>query len=386
MMNLGEIQFFWRVNQKKNANNIAPDFLPFSLSFDIKRQLFIQIPNVLTLQYLEAVYRSGENVGYLQKNHPIGEQYALDFLSFIKRHMLNNTLEGKKRITEIGCGDGYLLDELERTGHSVLGIEPNASRASNKIVRGFYPKVRPDSKSDIIIHYDVLEHISDPSDFLSEHLLDLDKEGKVLFAVPNCGEYLEIGDISPMIHEHFNYFDAESLTLTVQSAGFQDIIIEKSRHGAVLFCAAQKKGIQENSSISTNTLETNYKTLKKFEDFVAKSKTLKKNLLDFIHDLKTQHQSLGFYVPLRALPYISACTSIGEYRFFDDNPEWHGKYLDGFSQPIENIDDLRSKTVDHIVIMSIGFAKTIEIKLRKMLLDKPIHIHTLQDFSLPVKP
>ena len=383
MMDLGEIQFFWRVNKEKNAKNIAPDFLPFILSFDSARQLFIQLPNISTFQHLEAVYRSGENVGYLQKGHPIGEQYALDFLSFIKKNMPNHTPEKKTRVTEIGCGDGYLLDELEKAGNSVLGIEPNTLKANSKIIQGFYPKVRPDHKSDIIIHYDVLEHISKPSDFLSEHLTDLEKDGKVIFAVPNCGNYLSIGDISPMIHEHFNYFDEESLMLTVKSAGFQKIQIENSSHGALLFCAAQKGDTTESSHMDINSSQFNYK---KFDKFTAESKLLQKNLLNFIYDIEAQQKSLGFYVPLRALPYLSACKSLREYRFFDDNPDWHGKYFDGFSQPIENIDDLQNKPVDHIIIMSIGFANAIESKLSKILFEKPIHIHTLQDFSLPVIP
>jgi hypothetical protein len=74
--------------------------------------------------------------------------------------------------------------------------------------------------------------------------------------------------------------------------------------------------------------------------------------------------NLGFYVPLRALPYLSILKVFDGIRFFDDDPGVHGKYFDGFDVPVENFQDLQARPVTHMIIMSLPHAPAIAKKIR----------------------
>ena len=76
---------------------------------------------------------------------------------------------------EIGCGGGYVLQRLRERGFSVRGIDPSPVAVAKgrehgiEIVGAFYPHEGMEASCDVIIHYDVLEHVYDPLTFLTAH-------------------------------------------------------------------------------------------------------------------------------------------------------------------------------------------------------------------------
>jgi hypothetical protein len=79
--------------------------------------------------------------------------------------------------------------------------------------------------------------------------------------------------------------------------------------------------------------------------------------------LSNRNASLGFYVPLRPLPYLSVMKTFGGFRFFDDDPGVHRKYFDGFDVPVEDFEDLKRAPVTHMIIMSLPHTQLIQHKL-----------------------
>lgn len=88
-------------------------------------------------------------------------------------------------------------------------------------------------------------------------------------------------------------------------------------------------------------------------------------MYDYLFKIISNNESLGFYVPLRALPYISALNLKYSYRFFDDTPHWHNKYFDGINVKIENFSDLVKAPVENLIICSLTFDKVIFKKIKK---------------------
>ena len=80
-----------------------------------------------------------------------------------------------------------------------------------------------------------------------------------------------------------------------------------------------------------------------------------------------QKKTVGFYMPLRAFPYIASYDFPLKYRLFDDQKHWHKKYIDGESTKIENYEDLLKDPVDHLFIMSITFGEIVKKKILKKL-------------------
>jgi 2-polyprenyl-6-hydroxyphenyl methylase/3-demethylubiquinone-9 3-methyltransferase len=87
---------------------------------------------------------------------------------------------GSKAVLDIGCGAGYLVQELERVGHHVTGID--LSEASLETARRFSPgsnaeflcmsayelhRFKPAS-FDVVCAMDFLEHITEPEKVIAD--------------------------------------------------------------------------------------------------------------------------------------------------------------------------------------------------------------------------
>jgi 2-polyprenyl-3-methyl-5-hydroxy-6-metoxy-1,4-benzoquinol methylase len=379
-LNLGNLSFYWRMTEQPNSPpNVVPDFLPFEFSFLDDIQLIIQKRNPQILQCLETIYKEDYNVGYLQQGHYLIEGYGNDFMSFIENSVSQFNPKIKK-VTEIGAGGCYVLKRLKEKGFEVSAIDPSpiASQKGKEfgfdVIKDFYPASEKISKSDMIIHYDVLEHIDNPVSFINAHKNDLNENGLIIFAVPDCSPYIDFGDISIILHEHLNYFDAQSLKLTVEEAGFECINIEKSKYGGVLYCAAKvdMKPIKDTNKLKRDN--------SKFTSFVNKHQELIRNIDLYLQDVLKNNNTVGFYVPLRATPYLSILKRFNNIRFFDDDPGLHKKYFDGFKIPIENMNDLKNNPVSNIIITSFIFGEKIADRI-KLNIPSQIEIKSLQDFK-----
>ena len=80
--------------------------------------------------------------------------------------LVNDKLVAGKRVLDVGCGPGFLLQQARDAGLEPHGIEPDANvleaaRKSGAVVKhGYFPDVlSADERFDAIIFNDVLEHI-----------------------------------------------------------------------------------------------------------------------------------------------------------------------------------------------------------------------------------
>lgn len=99
-----------------------------------------------------------------------------------------------KRVLDIGCMYGYLLEEAKALGVSTaMGIELSASPAKAAVAKGLDVfcgsiedfKEKGEGAFDLIVAQHVLEHVSDPVSFLTCARELLAPSGKVCICVPN---------------------------------------------------------------------------------------------------------------------------------------------------------------------------------------------------------
>jgi 2-polyprenyl-3-methyl-5-hydroxy-6-metoxy-1,4-benzoquinol methylase len=377
-INLGNLAFYWRMTDKFNTPpNVVPDFVPFEFSFLEDLQLIIQTRNAETWKHLETIYKENYNVGYLQEGHDLAEGYGNDFIAFLTNSIQKFNPDAKV-ISEVGAGACYILKKFKEKGFEVNAIDPSPIAVEKgkeygiTVVPEFYPSDKNIPKSDLIIHYDVLEHVTDPVDFLSKHKKDLREGGLVAFAVPDCTSYIESGDISMILHEHLNYYDAQSLRNVMEAAGFEVLEIRKANYGGVLYCVGK---------VNANPKWTPLKGTQKFETFAKKVAKLKKDVFEFIREGTSPGNTLGCYIPLRIIPYLSILNLTSGIRFFDDNSGIYHQYFDGFPVPVENKNDLIERPVTHLLIMSSAFGEKIRSKVLESVGGKSIKIKILSDFN-----
>jgi len=133
----------------------------------------------------------------LHKFNPIRISYIRDnIISSFKLKNKKNPLE-KLKILDIGCGGGLLSEPMSRLGAKVTGIdasEKNISVAklhakkSNLDIEYICTspeKMQTDSKFDVILNMEIIEHVSDVNFFLKTCSQLLKKDGIMFVATLN---------------------------------------------------------------------------------------------------------------------------------------------------------------------------------------------------------
>lgn len=105
--------------------------------------------------------------------------------------MIKDNVAAGSNVLEIGCGDGLLINELQKLSFNCFGIEPSyaaTKRAVTKglnVIQGYFPVTSFDSQMDVVILTHVFEHIENPIDFISGIKNILNPGGYILFAQTN---------------------------------------------------------------------------------------------------------------------------------------------------------------------------------------------------------
>jgi SAM-dependent methyltransferase len=351
------------------SNGDLPDTLPFVVGVQADIGLLVQAPNRTVQHYLEQAYYKGSIIGTPMDSDGFGRQYADDFLTYMARVLDFNAMDGL-RVLEIGCGNGYLLHRLKELGARVLGIEPGesgqvgAQQYGIEIVRGMFPSERlgPTDRFDVIIHYGVLEHVTDPRSFLATQSQYLSDSGVIFFAVPDCREYIRMSDVSMFIHEHWSYFSPSPLKALVEAVGLRLLNLEKSGFGGGLYATASGSGI--STSIESDPNEITF-----FQSRVRENIERAKTFFEQAHE-----RSIGVFCPGRIINLLKLIQPGKLPRFFDDDPNIHGKYFPPFDVSVESRAALLADPVDELVIMSRSFGSKLRTELLQEDASKAIHI------------
>jgi SAM-dependent methyltransferase len=99
-------------------------------------------------------------------------------------------------VLEVGCGPGFMLDALRRRGWRVMGVERTDAMASHAreelgldVIAGDVEDVPSDRSFDLIVLFQVLEHMTAPHETLAACAARLKPHGRLIVAVPNVGSW-----------------------------------------------------------------------------------------------------------------------------------------------------------------------------------------------------
>jgi 2-polyprenyl-3-methyl-5-hydroxy-6-metoxy-1,4-benzoquinol methylase len=345
---IDKIPFFYKCQVSKN-NGGLPTSYPFDLYFDKDLKMYRQRATPELSQLLEQIYTKGSLADGSMSSES-GAGYVKKVADYIESH---SSATPDSKIFEIGFGSGILLKELKQRGYkNLFGIEPGSHERLKdldgiELIKDFYPSGQLKSKMDLIYSFAILEHIEDPLKFIQQQISQLNDGGRIIFSVPNCEPYIQSGDLSMFIHEHFNYFTAESITTLIEKTDFkiEDLSIID---GAIIVTISKLRSKQNQEFISTRPSD--------FEKKVELHLTRLKSILNKYHP-----QQVAVYAPIRAMNALFL-TNNTEVRLVDDNSEIHGKYLPGFSASIESFDSMTLNPPQVLLIFSRTFGTKIKSK------------------------
>lgn len=151
-------------------------------------------------------------------------------------------MKGKK-VLEIGCSSGFMLNALKEKGAEVYGIDPSEGfieyvKSKGIPVYGEFKDLKKehDIQFDFIVHYYVLEHIRNPVEFIKQHMELLSAKGKMIFEVPCANDPLiELYRITAFDNfywsiAHHWYFNQESLAKVLEKTGYNFELFPEQRY------------------------------------------------------------------------------------------------------------------------------------------------------------
>jgi 2-polyprenyl-3-methyl-5-hydroxy-6-metoxy-1,4-benzoquinol methylase len=197
-------------------------------------------PSTLRELYREHFYQEDKASYLAQLERDREDLHAL--WSLRRRSLEERLAAGHRRLLDVGCGGGFLLDHFRAHGWQVSGIEPSPvavefarERFGIDVFCGelldYAAMDEADGGFDAIHCAQVLEHVLDPEACVAR-ITDLLAPGGVAFIeVPNdfspfqqlAREQLDLSAWWVAPDHHLNYFDFESLSAMLRRHGLQEL-------------------------------------------------------------------------------------------------------------------------------------------------------------------
>lgn len=153
------------------------------------------------------------------------------YLSFIRA--FKNSPKGLS-LLDVGCGTGIFCHTGKSMGFDVTGIDisKTAIEIGNKYANGFKLRnltidevISQGKRYDIVVSFEVLEHLSEPLVFVKKIKQVMKKGGKAFFTVPNwdCSLVKEAKNYDALPPYHVLFFTRVALYNLLKIAGYNSI-------------------------------------------------------------------------------------------------------------------------------------------------------------------
>ncbi len=149
---------------------------------------------------------------------------------------------GGRDVLEAGCGEGYGADLIARVARRVIGLDYDDAAVAH--VRARYPRVEavqgnlaelplPDAAVDVVVNFQVIEHLWDQGQFIAECARVLRPGGLLMISTPNRITFSP-GRDTPVNPFHTRELNAAELTELLLEGGFVMEAMSGVFHGPVL--------------------------------------------------------------------------------------------------------------------------------------------------------
>jgi SAM-dependent methyltransferase len=296
--------------------------------------------DTVPVDYYKKVIRAGGGTTTMKNLRR--EQYA----DFINRFDLQ-----KKKIIEIGCGQGEFLSILSEFDVNAFGIEydQNLADKANKSGLVVYKmfidnkeSIIPNGPYDAFVQFNFLEHQPNPNEMLKGIYHNLTENGVGLVTVPSLEYILKHDGYYELIRDHIAYYSEETLKLLFQKNGF-DVVecktVNKDTHSIL---------VKKRIPLDISEWLTNYTILKEeFDHYLQERREKKKTIAIW----GAGHQGFTIASTLELSGKVSY--------IIDSAPFKQGKFAPASHIRIVSPDYFFDHPVDAIIIIAPGYTDEI---------------------------
>ena len=278
-----------------------------------------------------------------------------------------------KKILEIGCNDGVLLEPLSKLGADVIGVDP----ASNvvKLARDKGLNVIEDyfnyenfkehkDKYDLVLANNSFAHITDIRSIVEGVSHVLKPAGSFIFEVHYLRGLVDENQWDNIYHEHIYYYSLSALNNFFTKYGMTVVDFEEIPiHAGSIRVNVVNYNVDTPQKIFKRLLEE-HKTIGNpnyMLDFTNKVDNHIKDFKKQIKELSKDYKIAGYGASGRANMFCNLTgldESVVEF-IVDESPERCGRYIANTKIPIVDVDTLKNSDVDIIIIFAWNYSKMI---------------------------
>jgi SAM-dependent methyltransferase len=288
------------------------------------------------------------------------------------RDVLRWTDSRPRRVLDLACNDGTLLEAFHREGCAACGVDPAsnlvalARERGLSVVEGYWPQVRTSVHGpfDLITAANVLAHVADPRGFLGAALDSLTEGGAVVVEFPYCRDMVRRCEWDTIYHEHLSYFLVGPLLRLVES--LEAAITHVRRvpiHGGSLRVGIQpgpRPHCPDILALAKEEREQGLQELTTYGAFAQRVEVNCRHLHELIHSLRASgHRVVGYGASAKGNTLLNHCPLPLAY-IVDDNPLKHGYLTPGQLIPIRHPDAVKEEGPSlHVLLLAWNFAREI---------------------------
>lgn len=182
-----------------------------------------------------------------------------------------------KTVVEIGAGAGIFLKELDAIRR--IAIEPSDEAkkidSSIEVFNEYFSQEKFNLSADLVALRQVLEHIDEPIEFLSQILKSFKKSDKfyMYIEVPNSTLTFRGGRFYDYYYEHCNYFSVASIVNISKLLNMRIIDLSTAMDGELISVLLSSENF-DPLAIKNRMKSKKTEILKKLESFVGQNKNI----------------------------------------------------------------------------------------------------------------
>lgn len=309
-----------------------------------------------------------DNYIYISPLQGIGLSKYQGMLSTLKKYYNSGD-----KLVEIGCSEGYLLNQLQMAGYShLLGIEPGpqaeqAIRLGLTVIKEYYNEdtfFDMDIDGFYLMH--VFEHFSDPFSILDAMIKHLTSTGKIIIEVPDFGGYH---------HQHLFFYNLPFLNRLCKDKGLT--IIETTNAMNALRIVAIHEDESKSAAIPEN--ENQFNILKRAKQ-IQMSFFNQSNRLNNLFEKNKGRTIYWWGAGSLSVIFLNQVShelikQVNLVLVDGDQNKW-GNFIPGVGIEVQSYHAIKNNRVDVMVIAS-SFYNEIKTKMDYLGI-KAEHIEVLQ--------
>lgn len=308
-----------------------------------------QLENVLEQEYYEGydlLKVDNSSLEKASKEKPGRKSYYIGVLQRLQK------LSDDKKVLDIGCGQGKLLEYARGIFQEIWGVEPSKEECrialdrGNKVVNAFFDESFSEIGFSAFTCTQVLEHLDKPIVVMENAYRVLRGGGVGYVEVPNGDLIHRAGNFYDITMEHINYYSITGLAKLLAEAGFRILSIGEEAGGAHIGAYVVKSGDRVCC----------------FEQRVS-------NTIKYIRTLKNSYKSIAVWgAGMKGRAFLKQfADELGEQliHIFDSNKALTGMYIANCRIPIEAPDAERLAEAEAIVLTAMEYSGEIRRDLRE---------------------